>query len=219
MRYTIDTISSNRTQFNTAIIWLIRVQLSVILPGLELECKESWDVLQYNDIFHFGNFPAQYQLSNDFSFKQIQNLLTNTTKTSKLQKCIWKYHFIRTSKTLHIVQVTFQRRCAALLTKRRKLLFNLREIVPMYLSSQDTSTYIMYCGNDDSEPVTYFLNEQSMWSFLANVIGTHLGKFFVHDYIISRSFVPHLTPNVQIFEVEIFKSSSQFNHMSWFSVF
>ena len=139
VRYTIGTISSNWTQFNTAIIWLIRVQLSVILPRFELECKESWDVLQYEDIFHFGNFPVQYQLSNDFSFKQIQNLLTNTTKTSKLQKCIWKYHFIRTSKTLHIVQITFQRRCAALLTKRRKLLFNLREIVPMYLSSQDTS--------------------------------------------------------------------------------
>lgn len=83
-----------------------------------------------------------------------------------------------------------------------------------YVPFKPRHFYIMYCGNDDSEPVTYFQNEQSMWSFLANVIGTHLGKFFVHDYIISRSFVPHLTPDVQIFEVEIFKSSSQLNHMS-----
>ena len=88
-----------------------------------------------------------------------------------------------------------------------------------YVPFKPRHFYIMYCGNDDSEPVTYFQNEQSMWSFLANVIGTHLGKFFVHDYIISRSFAPHLTPDVQIFEVEIFKSSSQLNHMSWFSVF
>ena len=36
VRYTIGTISSNRTQFNTAVIWLIRVQLSVILPGFDL---------------------------------------------------------------------------------------------------------------------------------------------------------------------------------------
>ena len=121
VRYIISTISSNRTQFNTAIIWLIRVQLSVILPGFDLSMSAKKAEMCFNTMIFFTL------------------VISNTTKTSKLRKCIWKYHFIRTSKTLHIVQVTFQRRCAALLTKRRKLLFNLREIVPMYLSSQDTS--------------------------------------------------------------------------------
>ena len=137
VRYTIGTISSNRTQFNTAIIWLIRVQLSVILPGFDLSLSAKKAEMCFNTMIFFTLVISQPNINCQMIFRS--NLLTNTTKTSKLRKCIWKYHFIRTSKTLHIVQVTFQRRCAALLTKRRKLLFNLREIVPMYLSSQDTS--------------------------------------------------------------------------------
>ena len=73
----------------------------------------------------------------------------------------------------------------------------------------------MYCRNDDSEPVTYFQNEQSMWSFLAEIIGTHLGKFLFHDYIVSRSWVPHMTPDVHNFEVEIFNCFCQSNH-AWY---
>ena len=124
MRYTIGTISSNRTQFNTAIIWLIRVQLSVILP--RFECKESWDVLQYDDIFHFGNFPAQYQLSNCQNFKNV----SENTILSELQK-----------HCMHIVQVTFQRRCAALLTKRhtfRKVFRSRLHYFKIFRSSLDT---------------------------------------------------------------------------------
>ena len=211
VRYTIGTISSNRTQFNTAIIWLIRVQLSVILPRFDLSLSAKKAEMCFNTMIIFTLVISQPNINCQMIFHS--NLLTNTTKTSKLRKCIWKYHFIRTSKTLHIVQVTFQRWCAALLKKKDEITLQF-EVNCTYVPFKPRHFYIMYCGNDDSEPVTYFQNEQSMWSFLANVIGTHLGKFLI---ILFQDLL-FLTWH-QIFEVEVFKSSFQMNHMSWFSVF
>ena len=166
-------------------------------------------MLQYDDIFHFGNFPAQYQLSNDFSFK----LTHKHNQNFKTSKMYLKIPFYQNFKNIAYCPSNIPETMCCIVDKKEEITLQF-EGNCTYVPFKPRHFYIMYCGNDDSEPVTYFQNEQSMWSFLANVIGTHLGKFFVHDYIISRSFAPHLTPDVQIFEVEIFKSSSQLNHMS-----
>ena len=120
---------------------MIRVQLSVILPVFDLSLSAKKAEMCFNTMIFFTLVISQPYINCQMIFRsnKFKTYSQTQPKLQNLKKCIWKYHFIRTSKTLHIVQITFQRRCAALLTKRRKLLFNLREIVPMYLSCQDTS--------------------------------------------------------------------------------
>ena len=94
VRYTIGTISSNRTQFNTAIIWLIRVQLSVILPGFDLSLSEKKAEMCFNMMIFFTlvisrpNINCQMIFrSNKFkTYSQIQPKLQNFENVSENTK-------------------------------------------------------------------------------------------------------------------------------------
>ena len=74
VRYTIGTISSNRTQFNTAIIWLIRVQLSEILPGFDLSLSAKKAEMYFNTMIFFTLVIFQpIQTNSKLTHKHNQN--------------------------------------------------------------------------------------------------------------------------------------------------
>lgn len=73
-----------------------------------------------------------------------------------------------------------------------------------YVPFEPGHFYIMYCGNEATERVTYFQSEQSMFGYLQAVIGTHIGKFFFQEYEVSKTWIPHLTPLVHHHKVEIY---------------
>ena len=70
-----------------------------------------------------------------------------------------------------------------------------------YLPFLPGHLYIMYRGKGREERVTYFKSEQNMWDYVKPILGTDNGRFFLHEYIISKDWVPHLTPEIHYPEV------------------
>ena len=73
-----------------------------------------------------------------------------------------------------------------------------------YVPFEAGHSYIMFCGNELTEQVTYFQTDQAMCDFLKTIIGTHIGKFYVHEYEVTKTWIPHCTPLVYHQKVEIY---------------
>ena len=61
----------------------------------------------------------------------------------------------------------------------------------------------MFCGNEFTEQVTYCQTDKAMFNFLKKIIGTNIGKFYVHGYEITKTWIPHRTPLVNHDKVKI----------------
>ena len=73
-----------------------------------------------------------------------------------------------------------------------------------YVPFEAGHSYIMYCGNETTEQVTHFQTAQAMCDNLKTIIGTNNGKFFLHEYEITKTWIPHRTPLVYYHKVEIY---------------
>ena len=72
-----------------------------------------------------------------------------------------------------------------------------------YVPFEAGHSYIMFCGNEFTEQVTYFQTDKAMFNFLKKIIGTNIGKFYFHEYEITKTWIPHRTPLVNHDKVKI----------------